>query len=340
MPFGLTWRTWIGYKIESDAESPYADTAGTGASAPTHFIPLAGEESVQTQKNQLVSPVVDGISMAPNKSATGSTIVSGDIPSALIPGIFGAAGVGKLYDWGIARSTTSEGEYQLDSATLWIYLADTGVAGYCVAKKIVGAKIARITIDCGEGSGYAGFTLGIQGRQETNVTIANPLASAIRTDYFDADCAVPEYRTRDSVTKTAAAHYNWTSLTDYNVDNITWSMTIDNKLIEDGHRLDGTGLPRRMYSTGRSVTGSFGKDFRSVTEYNRFLADEELFFGAAFYRGARQLVIKLPRIKYSGNSPTSAGTKDSYNKESYEFEALAACTAPYTLGQELYFEEV
>ena len=341
MPFGLTWRTWVGYTIESDAESPYADTPGTGASAPTHFLPLAGAESVQTQKNMLISPTVDGLSMAPNKAAEGSTIVSGDIPSALIPGIFGAAAAGRLYDWGIARSTTSEGEYQLDSATLWIYLADQGAAGYCVAKKIIGAKIARITLDCGEGSGYAGFTLGILGQSESMVTIANPLATALRTDYFGSDCAVPEYRTRDSVTKTGAAHYNWTTpLTDYNVDNMNWSMTIDNKLIEDGHRLDGTGLPRRMYSTGRSVTGSFGKDLRSTTEYARFLAGTEVFFGAAFARGAKSLVIRLPRVIYSGSSPVSDGTKDSYNKESYEFEALSACESPYTLGTELYFAEV
>lgn len=340
MGFGLTWLNWVGYAEESAVQTPYGTTLpGTvGASAPTHFIPLAGAESLRTNPNMLVSPTVEGMSMAPMKAIQGSTLVAGSIPFALVPGMWGEAGDGKLYDMTFNRATTEEGLYQLKSYTIWIGVM-TGSSK--IIKKITGAKVNQLTIESGEGSAFASGTLDIIAREETLVTsMTEPTPWTIFQDLYPGGAPVPEFRTGDSYTYIGTVHAAWADpTTTHDSDNISWNMTLNNKLAEDGFRNDGQRKLRRLYSTGREVTGTFVRDLRAVTQCSNFLAGTEVMFGCAFVRGSSSLKFVFPRIIYMEGSPVSEGSKDTYNKDSFSWTALGSYDSEANLGKEIVITE-
>ena len=345
MSFGLSWKNWIGWALEG-AASPYVTIGGGGAAAPLHFLPINGAESVKSNGNMLFSPTVEGVSRAPMKHAFGAITVGGTIPSCLIPGMFGASAAGKLYAWACRRYdiTTAEPvpvleEDQLVSATVWIKLATSNVV-----KKVVGAKVGKFTIESPEGGAYAGFSMDIIGRSLENLTTDPAITAAqVLTDLYGAETLpVPEYRTLDAKIRIGAVNAApWASTwTGYDPDNMSWTVAVDNKLVEDGHRQDGTGLITRLYSTGREVTGSLGRDLRNYAEYHKFLAGTELSLALLLARGTSDLLVSLPRIVYEEGDPTSEGTREAYNKQALTFRALGSYNAsPWGLGSEIEIAE-
>lgn len=346
MSFGLTWKNWIGYALESNANSPYITAGGAGEALPLHFLPLAGAESVKTNLNTLVSPTVEGISKAPMKHAIGAMTVGGTIPSCLIPGMWGTPTGDKLSEWAYTRQdiTSTIGgtvveEDQLPSATVWVKLATS-----TVIKRITGAKVAKFSIESPEGGAYAGFSLDIIGRTMENITADTITASTIIADLYGAETLpVPEYRTLDAKIRLAAVNAaEWASTwTGYDPDSMSWAISVDNKLAEDGFRQDGTGLITRLYSTGREVTGSLGRDLRGYTQFANFLAGAEQQLSLLLARSTRSLLITLPRIMYEEGDPTSEGSREAYNKESFSYRAFGAYNAvPIGVGEELKITEV
>ena len=348
MSFGLSWKNWVGYAIDSGAESPYytATASGAGgAAAPLHVIPLAGAESIKVNRNTLFSPTVEGVSPAPMKQSAGGITVGGSIPSCLIPGMWGGVGDGKLFDWAYNRVTltcsdTTE-EWQLPSATLWIKLATNNII-----KKVIGAKVNSFTIENPEGAAYTTFSIDIIGREIVNVTTdpSNVTEGAVLHDLYEdfSDIPVPEYRTKDAgLAFGTIGSAEWASpWTGYDPDSMNWSVKVDNKHTEDGFRLDGTGLLRRLYSTGREVTGSIGRDLRSHTQYDNFLAGTEMALSLLLYRGTASTLITLPRIVYEEGDPVSEGTRETHNKQALTFRAMGAYSGtPVGIGSEIKITE-
>jgi hypothetical protein len=353
MAISPSWKNWFGYVLEDDAESPYADTPGTGSedNVPTNFIPLAGAESLRRNDNRLYSPGVTGISAAPMAVANGAQIVTGTVPLELVPDVFGAADEGKLYDWALARTPDETDDYwQTRSATVWIKLASF------YYKKIIGCKISRMTIEAPEGGSYASLSLDIIGQQESIVTGEDLAAlvaidpsetvSTIYTSIYGTGCPVPAFTTQEAgayfstVTSNATVDALFADSTYQDEDVLSWSVVVDNKIDEGGHRVNESSLLRRLYSTGREVTATFSRDLTDTTHSARRLANTNVVAGFRFVRSTEYLAIVLPRASYEEGGPVSEGTRESFNKESYTLRALGECVGgPNNTGDEIVFSE-
>jgi hypothetical protein len=337
---GLSWKSWVGVALETiDVTSPYGATQGTGVtngSGPTFYLPLSGAESVKYNNNTIKSEYSDGVSMAPMTGDRGASIVTGSIPTVLIPGMFGVEDGAKLYDWCMTRKNNTEGLMQTLSATVWIKTGNVDI-NTAIVKKVVGAKINQMTIECGEGSGYASLGLDLIGRSmESNINMAEPTCATVRTSIYGAAAPVPAFRTIDATSGWGTVN---TLATTTDTNNISWAITINNRLAEDGHRLDGTGLLRRLYSKGREVTGNLTRDLRNATQFGYFLAGAEQALGLQFSRSGKTVNITLPRMKYDEGDQTAEGSRDSYNKESFAFAAYAPYGGVISCLNEVVFTE-
>jgi len=346
---------WMAYQLEDHDTSPYSD--GWTYTAPTppdfdvanvHFLPLASAESVAYNPNSLTSPTVQK-TMAPMKTKSGAVVVAGTIPTVIPLDAWGAAGGGKLYDWIFNRRSEPYGAVapytdanQLSSATVWISVMNGDTR---VVKKITGVKVGRCTIESGAGSAWVNMSLELVGRQMVKATDVDtdPTTTEILDNIYGTNTVVPEYCHLDSylwegTSHTLPADYTAAHL-HFDPEMLSWTVGIDNKLVEDGYRLDGTGLIRRLYNADREVTGSFGRDFRNAGYFDRFLAGTEFSLVHQLVRDARHLVIECPRIKAESGGPFSGGDRGGYNQESYSWRALgvygASLPANFSVGQEL-----
>lgn len=342
MGFGLSWKNWVAYRIEA-ATSPYGTTIGVGETAPLHFLPLAGSESVKEVQNRLFSPTVEGVSKAPMKSAPGAALVSGSIPTCIIPGMCGSGSDGKLWNWLYARRDITVGdvveEDQLDSATLWIKLASSNVI-----KKVVGARVAKFNIESPEGGAFVTCGIDIIGRSMSNLAVTDASlgvsVASIMADLYTSSLPVPEYRTKEAMIALGVVNAA-PNFTNYDPDNMTWGISVDNKLSEDGFRNDGEGLLRRLYSTGREVTGTLGRDLRTNTQYAAFMNGTEQSLGLLLSRTPKSTTITLPRIVYEEGTPNSEGTREAYNKNPLTWRAMGASVVGATaVGEEILITEV
>jgi hypothetical protein len=343
MPFGLTWQNWVGFTLETGDNIAYKATgaAGVGETSPTVFLPLAGAESIKRNPNTMFSPSIESL-LHPMRTSKGAEIVTGSIPVGIPVGLFS----GDFMDWAIGTTgafTFAGDYYQLPSATLWVAVSNQ--TGFVKVKKVTGAKVSKVTIESAAGSNWVNMTLDIVGRDMALDTNAISLSTILTSIYgSEALATVPEYRHLDSRFYSTAATGAWlpsaapNPATNYDINSLAWTIVIDNKVSEDGFRLDGEGKLRRAYNTGREITGTFSKDFRSVTDFGYFLAQTDCRVGHWLYRSAGvSLAFDIPRCAYNEGDLNNEGDKEAYNKENYGWRALsiASPTSPYIVGDAL-----
>jgi hypothetical protein len=344
MPFGLTWQNWVGFTLETGDNIAYkaTGTAGTGETSPTVFLPLAGAESIKRNPNTMFSPSIESL-LHPMRTSKGAEIVTGSLPVAIPVGLFS----GSFITWAIGTSgafSFAGDAYQLPTATLWVSVVNQS-DGNRYSKKVTGVKISKVTIESAAGSNWVNMTLDIVGRDMILDTSNITLDTILTSIYGSAALAtVPEYRHLDSRFYSGAATGAWlpsaapNPATNYDVNALAWTIVIDNKVSEDGFRLDGEGKLRRAYNTGREITGTFSKDFRSVVDFNYFLAQTDCRVGHWLYRDAGvSLAFDIPRCAYNEGDLNNEGDKEAYNKNNYGWRALsiASPTSPYVVGDAL-----
>lgn len=97
-----------------------------------------------------------------------------------------------------------------------------------------------------------------------------------------------------------------------------WNINIGNNL---GTDLFGTGIRRIDIPAGKlTVTGSFTKLFDDTTERNAFLNAQSRSFKVTFARGANNLVVFCPTIRYNSH-PENISSQSDFILETFQFTA-------------------
>jgi hypothetical protein len=335
MGVGLSWQDYLMIQVDADAASPYADTAGFGTTMNLDtavFLPMNGAESVQLNPNTMISTKAERTKGA-MVIASGARIVSGSIPVAFPIGCWGNSGGKKLRDWCFGWNRDYNGDpHQLPSATVYICVRGGQMAaaqeGTDKVKKVIGAKVSRITIESPAGNNWVNGTIEIIGCDLTKETsgsgsvLTNDIEDVLEHMYlFQNNVMVVEYKAAE-VKAYVGTSLGDATYTSGDPDMLGWSFTVDNMLGEDGHRLDGTGKLRRLYNLGTNVTGSFSRDFRTDAMYDAFLAEDDVYLGYKMTRGTNVAAAEVARARLLSGGPSSGGQRGSYNQDSYAWSAF------------------
>ena len=82
----------------------------------------------------------------------------------------------------------------------------------------------------------------------------------------------------------------------------SFTLTVDNNLKTDRHKLDDALVLEQLQNGRRSVEGSFVAEFEDLTEYNRYVNGDEYELVLTFDNGTESLVITL-NVRSDGNTP-------------------------------------
>jgi hypothetical protein len=302
----ISFDTFVGLALETTSTSPYRDgntgsVGSNGASSPTIYLPLAGDESLSSQPNFQELNQPDG-DLSNTKYQSLATKAEGSIPLLLPPGIMAI-----LKQWLWTRGTSTyvgTCENELPSCTVWINL------GGVTCRRFVGVKVNT-----------AEFTIPKEQPVQLNLNcvgygeeLVSPISFSAPSWWHDAVYG------GDSVAVQIPS-----GTTQRDTDSVRFS--INNKLDDSPHRLWISNYPRRMWNRDREVTGNFEKDFVDTTEYAKFLAGTTGSLVTTLSKTISSTTytetFTFPRIRHNAISGLNAGSqKDRIVKESSDWKAL------------------
>jgi hypothetical protein len=310
----VSYDTFVGIALESDSESPYRDgatgtgtafdgtapteLAGFGASAPTIFLPLAGDESLGINPNYQDLPQPEGNPYLSKTQSFGAK-VEGSLPVILPPGVLVL-----LKSWLFDRGTVLGCTNQLASATVWVNIGGT------TCKRFVGVKVGSADFQIQKTQAVQ-LNLNCVGFGEHRV---NPISFSAPTWWQHAVYG------GDSIALEIP-----TGTTERDSDALNF--TINNMLDDDPHRLWSSNYPRRLWTRNREVTGSFARDYVDEANYTKFLAGTLGSITATLAKTIASTTYTnafvFPTIQYRGFTGVNAKpNKDTITKENLDWRAL------------------
>jgi hypothetical protein len=270
---------------------------GSGTVTVTKFIPFVSESITKTKEVQFSNAIRGSTSRSIWR--TGKTSVGGDISVEVIPD---SAGIFTLFYNALGRVVTAgpsgAGYYThriMPSGTLPEGMR-VEVERDAAAFTYSGMKVQNMTMECKVGDPLtASFTL--IGDDETTsdtpttsttISTLNPLTYDEGNLYVDGSATATEIS--------------------------GFSISLANNLAEDKGALGSASRVALPRSGFREVTGTLSAEFDNLLNYNRFINGTETVLKLSFVSDNHcagttdyQLDIHLPRVVFTGNTPTVGG---------------------------------
>ena len=306
MSLVVGYDTFVAIAIESDTTSPYKDgTIGAlstlGETTPDAFLPLVGDEGLESVPNYIDLPMPEGQVFSPSKVQSFGTRAEGGLNVHVPPGML-AAGTFNLKAWCFDRATLMGNANQVKSCTVWVNIKNR-------CKRFVGVKVGVADFQVDKGQPMV-VSLSCVGYGEESVSAPTFTAPSWWHDaVYGADTIGMEIPIGASAT---------------NIDSFRFQ--IDNQLDDDPWRLNTTNYPRRLYNRARSIVGTLDGDYLGDAEYVKFLANTVGSLEANLDKtvGTTQYTATFgfPRIIHNSDAVHGTAQKEQIIKQAIDWRAL------------------
>lgn len=296
MATGFGYNGWIGFATES--------TYGTYVAA-QKFIEIT-KESIVPERKRLTRPSLRQISVA--NSYSGKRIVKGSFTAQ-----FNVNGMEKLLYHALGTDSTSGTNPYTHAYTC----ADTLPTG-------LSFHVNRDAANVGTGSAFKYMGCNISKLTLTQ-KMEEPLE--ITCDIIGQDWGVLNVETPTFPT---VALLDYSQLGTFTVGGSTFvisdfEVSVENALVSDRYYLGADKVRGLGRSGPRKVSGSFTKEFESLTEYNLFRNLTSSAIVATWTSGSTSLSLSLPNCYLQTGEPSISDAGPI--KQKFEFEAIRSSTA-------------
>jgi hypothetical protein len=296
MATGFGYNGWVGFATES--------TFGTYV-ASQKFIEIT-KESIVPERKQQMRPALRQISI--NNSFAGKRIVKGNISAQ-----FNINGMEKLLYHALGTDSTTGSSPYTHAYTC----ADTLPTG-------LSFHVNRDAANVGTGSAFKYMGCNIS-KLSLMQKMEEPLE--ISVDIIGQDWGVLNVETPTFPT---LATMNYSQLGTFTVGGNAFvisdfEVSVENALASDRYYLGADKIRGLGRSGPRKVSGSFTKEFESLTEYNVFRNLTSSAIVATWTSGANSLSISMPNCYLQTGEPSISDAGPI--KQKFEFEAIRSSTA-------------